>query len=553
MPTSRGAMPLICRNKAATAATAAAPVVATCKAIGGSCYDGSSKSQSLFNFSGLTINCLRDTLDKVFYIGNDCASTSAKDEAAVMSLRSFPKFQESMKMAVRAALILYVIIYGFQIVMNNEYANFNKIALFLMKFILVTYFSIGLGAVTIESGTKVQKSGMTDFALPLLVGLTSDFTEIVFKAGGSQGLCNFDKSKYEAGYEFYSIWDSIDCRIGYYMGMQMLYNVGSLFSGLTKTSNNSGNSGTSIDWTPADEQVIKSLSKLGSFTYFTVMFGFFMSGQIIIVIMGLVFAIVFISMLLYFLTAYLVCLITLYVLSYIAPIFIPFALFDRTKSYFDSWLKLVISCTLQPAVIGGFIALSLTVYDSAIYGNCEFQRHDYSVGQYGFSTFELKLPAAEEELCKESFGYKLTRYYLGYGWETKSLILFEIPKIHDYLNLQLSLLYIIVYMVVFYFFMKSVNEFASDLVGGPNLGSVTVSPNSLVDKVMGAASSAASMMSSKGGASSGASGGASGKSPAGASASKGRAGGNGVTSDKMSSGGSGSGGSGSGSGSGGGG
>ena len=96
-----------------------------------------------------------------------------------------------------------------------------------------------------------------------------------------------------------------------------------------------------------------------------------------------------------------------------------------------------------------FIALLLTMYDSAIYGNCEFQRHDYSAGEYTFSTFELRLPNAEVEKCEASFGYKLLRYYTGEGWEEKILIIFSVTNLRDTLDILPSLLYMVVYVFIF--------------------------------------------------------------------------------------------------------
>ena len=102
------------------------------------------------------------------------------------------------------------------------------------------------------------------------------------------------------------------------------------------------------------------------------MFGFFLAGNIIIFLSGIIFAVLLISIIISFLTSYLCCIITLYVMAYISPIFIPMLLFERTKVYFDSWLKIIISCLIQPAVLAGFAALLLTMYDSAIFKNCEF-------------------------------------------------------------------------------------------------------------------------------------------------------------------------------------
>lgn len=484
MPTSRGKLPLMCRSGEGKELVQPGESE-VCKSLGQSCYDGRSKSQSLLSFSGLTIRCLRDTLNKVFYVGNECPRL--EEDLVYSALRPFPAFQDAMKMAVRAALILYVIFFGFKITMNGEYAHIDKVAMFIIKFLLVTYFAVGLGQKSFVAGKEVSHNGMTGYALPVLVQLTNDFTEMVFMAGGSQGLCDFDASKYESGYEFYKIWDAIDCRIGYYLGMQLLYNMGTVLKSVSGTIADGATAGTPANLGDVGKEGIEALSAPGALTFFSVMFGMFMSGQIIIVLMGILFVIFFISVLMYFMTAYLVCTVTLYVMAYISPIFITMALFDRTKAYFDSWLKIVISCTLQPAVIGGFIAILLTVYDSAIYGTCEFQRYDYSVGEINFSTFELREPTVDIDKCKESLGYKLMKYYLGQGWEKKIVILFEIPKINDYLNISLSLIYVMIYVFIFYFFIKSVNEFAAELTGGPSVASVTVSPTAIIDKAIGIA------------------------------------------------------------------
>jgi len=113
------------------------------------------------------------------------------------------------------------------------------------------------------------------------------------------------------------------------------------------------------------------------------------------------------------------------------------------------------------------------------------------------------------------------KYSRGHGWEKKILILFEIPKINDYLNIALSLLYVIMFVIVFYYFYVPVvvvvvvvvvvaslqlqlqlqlqlaqdtvggseaNEFASDLVSGVNMAAVTANPNAIIDKAKNIAS-----------------------------------------------------------------
>lgn len=485
MSTSRGKMPVICRayNSIIVDPGVEASV---CQNLGASCYDGSSKSQSLLSFSGITINCVRQTLDKVFYTGNGCSQT--EDDIYFTLLSPFPYFQEAMKKSVGAALILYVMFYGFKVVLNNEYVHLNKVATFILKFLFVVYFSVGLGSYYDQTGKNVSHNGMTETVLPMLLQLTSDFTEIVFLSGGSQGLCNYDPSKYEAGYEFYRVWDAIDCRVGYYFGLQLLYNLGSsgfLSGGSTSAYGNIASN--AADFGPPGTEGIEALKKPGMLTFFVVMFGFFMAGNIIIVLCSMIFGIIFLSVIFYFLNVYLVSMVTLYVMVYISPIFVPMLLFERTKGYFDAWTKIIVSCALQPAVVGGFVALLLTMYDSIFFGNCEYLRHDYNSSGINFSTFELREPASEPEKCINSTGYKLIKFYLGQGWEKKTLLIFEITTLSDFLDLALSMVYMVVYVFIFYFAIQSVNEFISDLTSGPNMSSVVVSPTALMEKAKQAA------------------------------------------------------------------
>lgn len=487
MPTSRGKMPLACRNYIPSS-NAPADTGPVCRTLGNSCYDSKSMSQSLLSFSGTAVYCVRDTLDKLFYTGSEC--NSGEQELFFTLLNPFPAFQSAIKVTITAALILYVIMYGFKVILNHEYTNLNKIASFILKFVFVVYFSIGFGSYYDSHGRLTSRNGMTETALPMMLQLTSDFTEMIFLAGGSRSLCVYDSSKYQPGYEFYKVWDAIDCRIGYYLGMQLLYNLdssGFLGTGATAVTSLGTSASNAANFGNPGTDGPDVLKKTGVLSFFVVMFGFFMSGNIIIVLCGMIFCIVFLSVIFYFLNIYLVSMVTLYVMAYISPIFVPMLLFERTKSYFDSWVRIVISCGLQPAIVGGFIALLLTMYDSIFYGNCEYLRHDYHQSGISFSTFELREPASEPEKCINSTGYKLVKYYLGQGWEKRNLIIFEIIKISDFLGIAMNMVYMLVYVFIFYFVLQLINEFISDLTGGPSMASVALSPTVLIDGAMAAA------------------------------------------------------------------
>jgi hypothetical protein len=55
------------------------------------------------------------------------------------------------------------------------------------------------------------------------------------------------------------------------------------------------------------------------------------------------------------------------VLIIFAPLFIPMVLFQSTKSYFDKWIKLIISFALQPVIILVFITFTIAAVDLATF------------------------------------------------------------------------------------------------------------------------------------------------------------------------------------------
>lgn len=492
MPTPDGLHPFLCRLINQSTDTIEYVDENECKAIASACYRQSNNSQSLLNFSGLTVQCLTESLDRVFFEGSECSPSD--EEVVHTALRPFSRFQAALKNAIRGALILYVMFYGFKLIMDIRNAQFNKVAIFVIKFLLVSYFSVGLGPAFYDAdiGQIKDRNGVTEWALPALVDATSGFAQMVFKAAGSQGLCQFDPEKYNPGYEYYALWDSLDCRLGFYLGMQAMYNMSSMIRDLGSAVDNLGYSNNSeADFGNVSEHAVDVAHDAFNFAIFTVLFGFLMAGNIIIVICGLVVAIMFLSVMFYFLTSYIVCTVTLYVLAYVSPIFVPMALFERTNSYFKSWLDTTISVVLQPAIIGGFVALLLTFYDTTIFGNCEYRRHDYSFGEHNFSTFEPRIPNVDPTKCTESPGYKLIRHYIGNGWDERILIIFAVPILKDVWKLSIGMAYVLIFMVIFYFMLKYISEFASDLTSGPSVESVVVSATFIVDAAMKVATKAA--------------------------------------------------------------
>lgn len=73
----------------------------------------------------------------------------------------------------------------------------------------------------------------------------------------------------------------------------------------------------------------------------------------------------FIMMLVAALRSYAVCYVVRSLLLGLAPIFIVFLLFERTKQLFNSWLNSLISCSLQPILLFTFLAFFVVMMESA--------------------------------------------------------------------------------------------------------------------------------------------------------------------------------------------
>ena len=95
MPTSRGIMPLTCRTTSLPPSTNPDE---ECRYIAKTCYMGTSNSQSIFNFSGLAVDCVKETLDQVFFRHTSCVPTSEK--VSLLALNPFSAFQETLKKAI---------------------------------------------------------------------------------------------------------------------------------------------------------------------------------------------------------------------------------------------------------------------------------------------------------------------------------------------------------------------------------------------------------------------------------------------------------------------
>lgn len=491
MNTSNGNnTPILCKDIPPTGpAPTPPPPTPQCTLVDGSCNSGSSlHSKSLFNFSGAAYECLGKTLNKLFYGDHLCMN----GENSITFLNPFSSFQKALRKSISAALVMYVIFYGIRLVLGQEDGSKNSVAGFILKILFVVYFTVGF-KVGDGSSESDRQNGISTYLLPILLQVTQGFSNIILSAGGGNGtLCTFDSTKYDEGYQYYALWDAIDCRIAYYLGMNAQANLtGALSSDSTITitpnpqNNVLPNNAVASTLTPQTGSnvppVLSSNNTL--FSFFTMLLGLLLSLNLTVLVFNLAFLILFIGLMMQFISSYLVCLLTLYVMMYVAPIFVPMILFKRTKGYFDSWLKISVSVALQPAILISFIAFMLTMFDTAIYDNCVFARYDYTIQSTtnpelirDINTFQLMVPnddASSPTPCTKSPGYKMLSIFNGYGWTDIAFLLIEVYFLVNTYLPNVEMLRVLIFWVIFYFFSQQMSAFASNITSGPNLSNIT--------------------------------------------------------------------------------
>ncbi|MFV9880312.1 MAG: type IV secretion system protein [Rickettsiales endosymbiont of Dermacentor nuttalli] len=391
-------------------------------------------SLSFFPITGTMMQCVRETIFKVFVDPGTCAGNNG------MNANLFPAFQNSMRKIVQILVALTVIIFGIKIALGGNIPKNSEIFIFIIKIILVAYFAVGI----YNSDTGRYEDGLTKYIIPGFVGAANDLSNMMFQAGGSEGLCKYDVREYKAGFEYLALWDALDCRVAYYLG----FNDPSRITGV-------------------------GLSLL-----FSLIVPALFSFQIIFAVFCLLFAIFVVSITVYFVHTFIIALIALSIISYLGPIFIPMALFSITRSYFDAWLKLMFSFVLQPVVISAFMALMITIFDQVFYGSCTWKTINLPAGLKFFM-----LNPSIDPACINTFGYNLDMVSKSNSILEFTALFFNVSILNISLMVKLikGMLTVTLFAYLFYSFGKMLSGFAAEVSGGPSLGAMSVGPNVVVD------------------------------------------------------------------------
>lgn len=499
-----------------------------CGAASSTCYQRAyNNSKTAIVITAPLIECFKEmtarlllsrdvcTFDNVNHIIN-----SNKRESSILF-----QFQRKMHRTVTALLTIYVIFFGFKLILSGDIPPKKDIINFVLKMLFVTYFAVGININPGGGDNDYGRlDGMIQWAFPLLLGGIDTLAGWVMNAAPSE-LCKFDDTDlaYDAKLAYMPLWDALDCRISHYLGLDML-------STLLVENASKGFDFFSFSAPPYVYLLIPAI----------------ISGNLTLIPLALAYPLLVISVGAFMINATIMCMISIVILSVLAPLFVPMLLFDYTRGYFEAWVKLLISFLLQPMVVTTFMILMFSVYDFGFYGHCRYNNTiiENSVEDilitgniapkrqvkifYIDTAFDTYPSQEEAKSCQNSLGYMLnnplktafdftkktvqeivqnkpgtmsTQAYMDQfpylqGIQMSPGMFFDMPKMifEKIKDIILALITACFTLYLMYHFSAQLASFAADMTEGVALHNVTINPQAIFKAGMAAAAAAKGMM-----------------------------------------------------------
>lgn len=529
IPSVHGYFPILCKDYPASSTKDITEIfddMSNCSEYSDGCnlYSKDNPSRSPNSFFGSAMQCVYESLDLIFFDMRTCDQSNIYDSSGDLDEKKFERetkvkpfadFYSSLQLTVSAAITLYVIFFGFKVALNPEELNINDMFLAVAKILLVIYFSVGSTGVNWFTGKSSNNNGVTQLLLPFMLSFSETMSSYVFNNTGNTNLCYFDKDDYEPGYSYYSIWDSFDCRLNVITGSNKIFRseeyinsklmpkiippgtvkfpysesrnlpdalksfTASFVSEFTNLINSIA-PGTIKNFTSEgiDNAIYQATIASNALPIMYVITSMILAGGLIHSLLLVVVIIMIAGLSISIFMSYIVCIMILYILAYIAPIFVPMYLFERTKGYFNGWLNLVLSTTLQPVIILGFGAYVLTLMDSFLFEGCKFAKYEHRSDKK-YIEFVVRDPVNQDDKdnCENSLGYKLLKMFqYPAGWKDFSLLLFKITQLHDVYGTESSMWTCLIMLLFLRFLLNRVYQLSASLTGGLNIQSAVMEP-----------------------------------------------------------------------------
>ncbi|MCC8398670.1 MAG: type IV secretion system protein [Rickettsia endosymbiont of Labidopullus appendiculatus] len=532
--------------------------IVDCGMSSSSCYQNAyENSKTAIVISSPLIECIKEMTARLLISKDVCTFddvntviNSSKRDSSVLF-----QFQRNMHRTVTALLTIYVIFFGFKIILSSEIPPKNEIINFVLKMLFVTYFSVGIN-ITPGSGSDYNRlDGMVQWAFPLLLGGIDTLGGWVMNASPSE-LCKFEPKDYvNKNLSYMPLWDALDCRVSHYLGLDIL-------STLLVENAYRSNSFEKFDF-----------FSFSAPPYVYLLIPAIISGNMTLVSLALSYPLLVISVGAFMVNATVMCMISIVILGVLAPLFVPMFLFEYTRGYFESWVKLLISFLLQPMVVVTFMIMMFSVYDFGFYGHCKYKSKTIKnsvedsianvIAGGGNEKRDVKIFFVDNDWrkytkddaksCKNSLGYMLnnpftiivdfdkdnlnemvkekpgsgstsdhlSKYQFMQGVTTEPGMFFTSPKLifEKIKDIVLALITACFTLYLMYHLSAQLAEFAADMTEGVALSNVAIHPQAIykagmaaivaagkmgaADKAAGGGAGAKDMMGGKGGESDG--------------------------------------------------
>jgi type IV secretion system protein VirB6 len=470
----------------------------SCSNAGGGCYQRAfNNSKTGIVMSSPIIECIKEMAARLLVSNEVCTfnEINAKINTIDRNTSALFQFQKNMHRFVAALLSLYVVLYGFKIVLMGDVPPKAELMNFIVKIIFVAYFAIGIN---INNSSADKLDGMIQWVFPFLLGGIEQIASWVLTASPSD-LCKFNPSDYPTGFSYIALWDSLDCRLSHYLGLDMLQNA------LVE------NYARNHDFAKFD------FFNFSIPPYYYLLVPAVISGDMTLVSLALMYPLLVISVAAYVVNATVICLIGIVILGILAPLFVPMLLFEYTKGYFEAWVKLLISFLLQPMVVVTFMITMFSIYDVGFYGKCKYASTQVKIGERQTKVFYVDNhwdhynTTDDVKDCQNSLGYMLNNpvaalydfskatvdqivkpknkaeeyiaqfAFLGAAVTFGPALFFVSPKLafEKIKDIILALLTACFALYLMYHFSAQLSEFAADMTEGVSLSSVTINPQTL--------------------------------------------------------------------------
>ncbi len=427
--------------------------------------------QSDFHFTSTVVGCLKDMVNKIFI----------KTPSGYNTYNQKPFFQivqERLKDIVLAVLVLSAALFGIKIMTSPEPPKRAEWIMMIVKFALVVYFAVGNGLY------EVDKNGKVTGLFPQLTNVTDELANMFLEAQNDNeglGFCSYKyKGKNLLGENLYE-GSGVTPTVGY----------GGAMSG-----GNSHQDGGAMQaaggvkltlWDLVDCKLINYLN-LGTCDYTASglillwLFGkFFWVGGYGFLISVASFVYCFMILLVIFRFAHIaiLALITVTVLIFLAPVFIPFVLFEATKGIYQKWFTTIIGYLIYPALLFAFLAIMLATFDTIYYGDFKVksapgQPVDINAACEGVDSiycFAMKdFVTKSDDACDMAPGSYSNQQAM---WnERVSLWSGDEPIFSKKFakEIFMPILKLMVFAIIFYLFMGSITQFLSTLLGVQDMG-----------------------------------------------------------------------------------